>query len=330
MSQPLNLAKTSSQNLILAKTSFLDFCHLNEAKYALRIADYDDSHLKRQEAVKTRQIYGGMVSIASGAAGAVITHGTTLVVCAIGARRIFVACRKLKLIKEQLEKRGIDPRPFMNRDWMIPVAAGLIGAGIGFGIDFGLAGLIPGIVVPGGGSGSSLSASFVPGSGGSGMGGAVHHVLNALPAPDPSVISNAMLLHPTALQEASAFANNPGIAFHDFGQGIAAQLHAVFGHSHELIAPPSDGTLSGALGFVSGLHAAQTVEHSVAALLGSESLKWMSERLDADSLIPRMTHNMGCKRLAFSLALLCSSCDIPIDKGVFYRKLLTQKPAFSV
>ncbi|SPJ89725.1 uncharacterized protein FTOL_13086 [Fusarium torulosum] len=76
-----------------------------------------------------------MWSITTGAAGALLSGGGTLLLSAYGARRLSVAHSKLELIQAELTKRGIALHEIQKRDILIPVGASIVGMGVGIGID---------------------------------------------------------------------------------------------------------------------------------------------------------------------------------------------------
>ena len=303
----------------LAKNSFCDFFHLPE-DYHLRIATYPDPKLTRQEAVKTRQIYAAMCSIVNGAAFSVPSHGGTLVICAWAARRLYVAVRKLKVIKAELMLRKIELRPFMNRDWMIPVAAAVTGAAIGLGVDFGLANFVPiGHVSLGMGPSGLESAAVIP----TPSGGTATSVIQGV-VPGHSMVQSAVAISPSHAQEAAAVSHHAGNAIKEAFDGLGAQIRDVFASNHDavtsFISGSGDGSLAGAVGFVGGAHAGQAIEHSLAILMGSQSLQWMSDKLDFESIRPRMSQHLLCRRLPWSTGVLCYRCESPIECGKFYRR----------
>lgn len=296
----------------LAKNSFCDFFHLPD-DYHVRIATYPNTKLTKQEAVKTRQTYAAMCSIVNGAAFSVPSHGGTLVICAWAARRLYVAVRKLKVIKAELTRRKLELRPFLNRDWMIPVAVAVTGAAIGFGVDFGLGSFVPiGHVSMGTGPDGSLSASVLP----TPSGGTAASLAHSVTTVDPS-----------HAQEIAAVSHHAGNAIKEAFDGLAAQIKDVFASTHDTVAGlmtgTGDGSLAGAVGFVGGAHAAAAIEHSLAMVMGSQSLQWMSDKLDFESIRPRVSQQLACRRLPWSTGVLCDRCESPIEYGNFYRKLGT-------
>ncbi|KAM0078885.1 hypothetical protein ACKRZS_008751 [Fusarium odoratissimum] len=112
-----------------------DFFDFNKAEYARRISFYDVNRLRKQEVVKIRQHTAAMCSITTGAAGALLSGGGTLLLSAYGARRLSVAHSKLELIQAELTKRGIALHELQKRDIFIPVGASIVGMGVGVGID---------------------------------------------------------------------------------------------------------------------------------------------------------------------------------------------------
>lgn len=112
-----------------------DFFNFSKTEYAHRISFYDLDRLRKQEIVKTRQITAAFCSVQTGAWGAVATSGGTLVLSAIGLRRLHVAESKLKLIQAELTKRDIPLHKLQKRDVMIPLWACVAGMGVGSAVD---------------------------------------------------------------------------------------------------------------------------------------------------------------------------------------------------
>ncbi|KAH7232457.1 hypothetical protein B0J15DRAFT_432847, partial [Fusarium solani] len=112
-----------------------DFFDFDEAEYKYRISCYDTHRLRKQEVVKTRQHSAALCSMATGFAGAVPTGGGSLVLTAYGSRRLYVARKKLYLIRAELCSRDVALHELQKRDVLIPVTASLVGAGVGFGLD---------------------------------------------------------------------------------------------------------------------------------------------------------------------------------------------------
>ncbi|GKT57463.1 hypothetical protein ColTof4_09455 [Colletotrichum tofieldiae] len=111
-----------------------DFFDFDEREYAVRISTYDADHLRKQEIVKTRQIYAASGSIGSGIGGAAFTAGATLAITAYGSRRYYVARKKLQLIQQEVANRGYSLHEPQKRDFLIPVAASMISVGVGAGL----------------------------------------------------------------------------------------------------------------------------------------------------------------------------------------------------
>lgn len=311
----------------LAKNSFCDFFHVPD-DYPIRIATYKNAQLKKQEATKTRQIYAAFCSIANGAAFAIPSHGGTLVICAWAARRLYVANHKLRYIRAELVLRHLELRPFMHRDWMIPVAVALTGTAIGLGVDFGLHNFVPiGGVSLGLGANGSVAAAVLPTPTGGTAASLIHSVVHggSSMVPDTSVVSNAIGSIPVShIQETVAVTQHLHTAAVEGVKGFAEQWQHLFGHVHgpveDFISGSGDQGIAAAAGFVGGAHAAAAIEHSLAVLIGSQSLQWMSDKLDFESVRPRVSQQLACKRLPWSTGVLCYKCESAIQSGKFYRK----------
>lgn len=106
-----------------------------ESEYKERISHYETERLRKQEVVKTRQEFSAAATIGSGIGGAAFTCGASLAMTGYGARRMYVAKKKLELIQAELSKRGIELHKVQKRDFFIPAAAHLLGGVVGFGLD---------------------------------------------------------------------------------------------------------------------------------------------------------------------------------------------------
>ncbi|WYZ38048.1 hypothetical protein EsH8_II_001554 [Colletotrichum jinshuiense] len=111
-----------------------DFFDFDEREYAVRISTYDTDQLCKQEVAKTRQKYAASGPIGAGVGGAAFTADATLGVTGYGARRYYVAHKKLQLIQHEVTNRGYTLHEFQKRDFLIPVAASMISIGLGAGL----------------------------------------------------------------------------------------------------------------------------------------------------------------------------------------------------
>ena len=302
-----------------------DFFHLNEKEYAIRISQYDDDHLKRQEIVKTRQIVAAFWSIGSGSVGAAFTHGATLVVSIYGVRRAHVAIRKVIIIKKRLMELGIELHKLEKYDYIIPLIAGMIGTAIGLGVDFGIAAMVPTdhlLVSIGSGHPGDVSNSIAFAPSGSSLS---HAGLAALPQGHEALLPP---FHPSTGNEIAAAFQHPGSVFHGLGEGIAAQGHAEVLAMHHVpgvniadsVAPSGNDTLSNALGVLFGANLTVSAQHTLFAFTGAQLAWWVTEKFDSDVWIPRMAKQLGCSRLAWSFDVTCDICTEPIKNGLYYRK----------
>lgn len=94
-----------------------------ESEYRERISHYTTERLRKQEVVKTRQDFAAAASIGSGIGAAAFTFGASLTLTGYGARRMYVATKKLELIQAELLKRGIELHKLQKRDFLIPAVA---------------------------------------------------------------------------------------------------------------------------------------------------------------------------------------------------------------
>lgn len=212
-----------------------DFFHLDEVEYAQRISRYSDQDLMKQDIVKFRQIQSGAWSVGAGLGGAFVTFGATLAVSGYGGRRINVAVRKLESIHAELLSRGLQPHDPTKRDYLIPVAVGVISCGVGSGIDVGVGHLMTAPVA------NSIQV-LVP------TDSSAIHAIASQPTEVLHGFENGV---ETQLAVVHADLANAGVK----GVGAAALAHA-----HHLI--PLDS--SGALGEYAGQAGAKAAEQSIA------------------------------------------------------------------
>jgi hypothetical protein len=112
-----------------------DFFDFDKTEYAYRISRYDLDRLRKQEIVKTRQRTAAFCSVQTGVWGALATSGGTLLLSAIGLRRLHVAESKLELIRAEFTRRGFALHERQKRDVLIPLGACAAGMGVGFAFD---------------------------------------------------------------------------------------------------------------------------------------------------------------------------------------------------
>jgi hypothetical protein len=98
-------------NMVLA-----DLLNLTDAEYGLRIQDYSNEKLLNQLKVKNMQVKVGYAlesssTFTSGLAGSLLGHAEYIpVICGsisqVGKRRVVVSKQKIRLIEDELQKRG--------------------------------------------------------------------------------------------------------------------------------------------------------------------------------------------------------------------------------
>lgn len=118
--------------------TFKDFFHLNDEQFKDRISKLSDEELMKQDIHNCRTIHSGGYGAAIGAVEAVPTMGVSLVGSAIGLRRRDVAKQRLKMVHDEIKKRGLTVHKQTKRDYLIPL--GIAGVSMGVG-DVAMAGL---------------------------------------------------------------------------------------------------------------------------------------------------------------------------------------------
>ncbi|KIW39295.1 uncharacterized protein PV06_09080 [Exophiala oligosperma] len=311
----------------MAKNYFLDFCYFPD-DYDQRLVNYPDTQLKKQEAVKTRICYSSMCSIISGTAFAVPSHGASAGICVWAARRWYVAAKKLKFIKAELVNRGIELRPFLHRDWIIPASVAITCLAVGMGVDFGLAGAVPlghaDHTLNGGGQIQPDSGTATQGLQHAGNvpvthatdpalqqhGGTASHVHSILD-PQPGAAGE---WHESLHEKIQTAAQNWGSGFRD-------QVQSLFGPTHHAISSgcTPDQTYEGAAAWIAGAQSAQLVEKEIMALLSMQAVQQVCERLDYESILPKYNHNITCNSLPWATDIICSRCETNVSRGRFYH-----------
>ncbi|KAH0562467.1 hypothetical protein GP486_002841 [Trichoglossum hirsutum] len=121
-----------------------DLFGFSAKSYRIRIKDCSNLDLQRREVTKIRQINGAGFKIGAGVVGALATGGATLIGSGVGARQLNIACRKLAVIRELMQERGLPLHEESKRDMVIPCVASAVGLGVGLGVDVGVGHLVQG------------------------------------------------------------------------------------------------------------------------------------------------------------------------------------------
>jgi hypothetical protein len=115
-----------------------DTFDFDEYAYARAISDQDEyttHRLKTQEVVKFRQHISSSASIGGGIGLAPFTFGLSLLGTAYGARRLYIAKKKLEMIEAELKKREVALHTPTKRDFFIPFGISVATMGLGAGVD---------------------------------------------------------------------------------------------------------------------------------------------------------------------------------------------------
>ncbi|KAI1621993.1 hypothetical protein EDD37DRAFT_611490 [Exophiala viscosa] len=110
----------------------------DESEYARRISnenEYPTLKLKTHEVAKCRQHVSAGASIGGGIGAAPFTLGLSLLGSAYGARRLYIAEKKLEIIREELVRRDVSLHKFSKRDFFIPMGVSVATLGFGAGLD---------------------------------------------------------------------------------------------------------------------------------------------------------------------------------------------------
>ncbi|KAK0838674.1 hypothetical protein LTR03_011852 [Friedmanniomyces endolithicus] len=120
-----------------------DFFHLSDEEFANRISTSTNEELLKDDIHNCRTTHSGMYGATLGVLEAPVTAGVSLVGSAIGLRRRNVAKRRLQMIHQELEKRGLPAHKQTKRDFLIPLGIAGVSAGISGGVMDGVMHAIP-------------------------------------------------------------------------------------------------------------------------------------------------------------------------------------------
>jgi len=243
--------------------------------------------------VKTRQNYAAYCSIGAGIGGAAFSLGGTLAVSGYGARRLYVASKKLELIKAELLHRGIALRDFHCRDVIIPLCASLAGAGIGFGLDevaLAATNTLPMAINMPSGKTAIQQALSHPGEV---FQGGVNEQLHEMALVGQDVPHGVMP-----------------------GSGLSTQVL----QAHTTWVPATSPAEH--IGFYAGMAMTQSAEHSLVSLVAAQST-WSV--IEAVAGLQKALNLVGCRRY-LGLPILCNGCGDKITTGIYWRKCTQRVP----
>lgn len=272
------------------------FFGLSSTQYRSRLKEAELKDLKKQEIVKTRTRIAAGITVYLGILSAFPSYGGSLVMSAVQARRLRVAHRKLALIREELERRGVDLHELRLRDVAIPVTGIAVGTGVGMGLEIGLGSFISaGDMFVGGPSAAAedMDASFTE---------RLH----------------AILEHPDELYRGFS------AGLHEEGDLLSIGAHGIDLHiadagnltSDTFVADPTsiDEMMAEVAGEQLGLAAAVALEKMAADLVSSQLTQWIIEASEDWPEYPGCHRNFGVR------TLICDGCRKGIDTGTYMRK----------
>jgi len=111
-----------------------DFFHLCEEEFVDRISKLSDEELMKDDIHNCRTIHSGAYGAVVGALEAPVTAGVSLVGTAIGVRRRHVAKRRLGMIRQEIERRGLPSHTQTKRDYLIPLGIASASMGLAGGV----------------------------------------------------------------------------------------------------------------------------------------------------------------------------------------------------
>ncbi|KAH0283458.1 hypothetical protein M436DRAFT_82368 [Aureobasidium namibiae CBS 147.97] len=110
-----------------------DIMGFDAGAYTAKVRKMDAAELRQREVYKTRQIYSGSWSLGAGIGLAFFTAGISLAGSAYGLRRISIAEQKLAIVQEELKNRELALYKERKRDFLIPMAIGVVTMGVSCG-----------------------------------------------------------------------------------------------------------------------------------------------------------------------------------------------------
>ena len=271
----------------------------DEAAYARQISNeekYPTYSLKENEIVKHRQHVSAGASTGVGIGLIPFTMGLSLLGSAYGARRLYIANKKLELIQAELTRREVALHNPTKRDFFIPFGVSMATLGLGAGADVVAA------------HATSQIATHAIADHGS------RAVADVLQSP-------ASMCH--------GVADGVSLQLHEVGQVFAGGLDhaiAVTNLASSYIVAGAPYVLPGELvGMAAGMSAASVAETKFA--------KWASGKIAlrvVDGCLPKRSQAFAygqppqnCQRRLYSNNIICEHCMDPIDRETetFYRKI---------
>lgn len=113
-----------------------DTFHFDEAKYRAKVAQWSSEKLTTAEKQMLRKGDGAVATALAGVFVAGFTAGVSLLGSVYATRRAVVASKKLKVIQQEIEARGLPFYPGGGvKDEFLAVIPAVVGAGVGMGVD---------------------------------------------------------------------------------------------------------------------------------------------------------------------------------------------------
>jgi hypothetical protein len=277
---------------------FSDTFEFDEGEYARQISNelkYPTHSLKQNEVVKHRQHISACASTGAGIGLAPFTFGLSLLGSAYGARRLYIANKKLEIIQAELTRREVALHTPTKRDFIIPFSISMATLGLGAGADA--------VAVH---ATSQLATHAI-----------ADHGTRAV---------SDVLQNPVSV--CHGVADGVSLQLHEVGQVFAGGLDhaiAVTNLASSYIVAGAPYVLPGELvGMAAGMSAASVAETKFA--------KWASGKIALrviDRALPTKSQAFAygeppqtCRRRLYSNNIVCEHCKRPIDREneSFYRK----------
>jgi hypothetical protein len=287
---------------------FSDTFDFDEAAYVRKLKSRSVTlqDLRSREVRALRQHVSSGFSVGSGVGLAFFTAGLSLFGSAYGGRRLYLATKKLELIREELDRRGEKHYEPTKRDVLIPLGVSMATLGVGVGIDS--------IATQ---ATSHLAAQSVAHHGSSAIHDVVcqpHSFVQGLEEGISAQVHEVANVVTTGMQHANAVAGTD---------------------SYFLIAGSSLLPASELVGFAAGQSIALVAEQKVACFV-SEKIAYRLINASSGTNSQAITYFKppdDCRRVIWQASggyIWCEHCEleIPTDKETYYRKILYSNSQF--
>jgi hypothetical protein len=212
--------------------AFEEWFEFNENTYRARMQSFakngQHQEIQKREVEKYQHVYGASAKIATGVGASFVLGPGGLVPTAIGSRQLYVARKKLDILREVMKEHGIPELTKTTKDKIVPVTTSVVSSSVGWMV---------------GGAADHIIQAGAEGAMAAGVQPAVHHgvegTINSL-AHDPSgFLSGAVHGAHEQVAQMSALAHPTEIAAHSAQETIQNAWSPTMGDAF------SDGAIAG-------------------------------------------------------------------------------------